>query len=101
LNVQQIRRRCTKRLVRALILAALEEGTDEGSAVKPLVEVKANLSMIREDEFEQTQGKDQLWYYKVDFDIEMTHKSGKIAFALIYKDKRYDTVTANYVTKIV
>ncbi|KIV82894.1 hypothetical protein PV11_04960 [Exophiala sideris] len=70
-------------------------------SVKSLVEAKADLSLIPEDKFDQVKGADNLWYYKVDYLLEMTCKSGRIDFALIYKDKKYDIVTAHYVTRIV
>lgn len=42
-------------------------------------------------------GEDGDLYYKVNFDIEMTCYSARTGFALIYKGKKYETVTTEYV----
>ena len=65
--------------------------------VTELVEVRANLSGIPEDEFDLEPGADNDLYYKVNFDIEMTCYSATTGFALIYKGKKYETVTTEYV----
>ncbi|KAL9625213.1 MAG: hypothetical protein Q9160_000615 [Pyrenula sp. 1 TL-2023] len=65
--------------------------------VRDLAEVKANLTSIPEAEIDQEPGADDQVYYKVNLDIEMTCFSAWTVFALLYKGKRYDTVTAAFV----
>ena len=66
------------------------------SGVTHLVTLKADLSCIPETDLEYRRGKDDHRYYVYDYDISMTHHSASTEYALIYKDKIYDSITAEY-----
>ncbi|XDG05262.1 hypothetical protein ABKA04_004877 [Annulohypoxylon sp. FPYF3050] len=65
--------------------------------VKHLCSVTADLSHIAENEFKQTLGVDGQMYYDLEYQIESIYRSASTEYTLIYKGKRYDTVTAEYV----
>jgi hypothetical protein len=47
-------------------------------------------------QFRRELGESGAMYYKVDFDIEMTYQSGSLEFAIMYKNKKYDTVSQEF-----
>jgi hypothetical protein len=48
-------------------------------------------------EFNQEPGEHGEPYYKLDFEIEMTCRSGSLKFGIVYKDKSYNTVKQDFV----
>lgn len=67
------------------------------SVVKHLARLTADLSCIPAGDLTRKFGKDGKEYYVVYYDIEMTYFSAHTQYALIYKQVKYDSVTAEYV----
>jgi hypothetical protein len=65
--------------------------------VKKLVELKADVTSIPVAEFNQEPGEHGKMYYKLDFEIDMTCRSGSLKFGIVYKDKSYNTVEQKFV----
>ncbi|KAI0148626.1 hypothetical protein GGR57DRAFT_505093 [Xylariaceae sp. FL1272] len=79
---------------------------DKTSAIAPiertpnveyLCRLTADLSAIPDDRLEQKRGADGNMYYVVEFEIESVYHAAHAEYALMYKDQRYDAVTAEYV----
>ena len=69
---------------------------DSGN-VKHLARLTADLSCIPTGELQQKVGKDGKSYYVVYYDIEMTYFSAHTKYSLVYKNVKYDSITAEYV----
>ena len=69
----------------------------EGSDVRQLARLTADLSCIPIGELNRKMGKDGKEYYVIYYDIEMTYYSAHTKYALVYKQVKYDSVTAEYV----
>ena len=69
----------------------------DGTNVKHLARLTADLSCIPSGELTKKMGKDGRWYYVVYYDIEMTYYSANTKYAMVYKGVRYDSITAEYV----
>jgi hypothetical protein len=69
----------------------------DGADVKHLARLTADLSCIPTGDLSRKLGKDGKEYYVVYYDIEMTYFSAHTQYALIYKQVKYDSVTAEYV----
>ncbi|KAL8819859.1 MAG: hypothetical protein Q9191_007642 [Dirinaria sp. TL-2023a] len=69
----------------------------DGTNVKHLARLTADLSCIPSGELTKKMGKDGRWYYVVYYDIEMTYYSASTKYAMVYKGVRYDSITAEYV----
>lgn len=67
------------------------------SGVKHLARLTADLSCIPAADLSRKIGKDGKEYYVVYYDIEMTYYSAHTKYALVYKQVKYDSVTAEYV----
>lgn len=67
------------------------------SSVKLLCVLDADLSRIPESELDRRRGADGFYYYQVNCMIEVIYHSASTEYALIHKNKRYSTVTAEYV----
>lgn len=65
--------------------------------VKHLARLTADLSCIPAGDLSRKFGKDGKEYYVVYYDIEMTYHSAHTKYALVYKQVKYDSVTAEYV----
>ncbi|KAI1759127.1 hypothetical protein GGR53DRAFT_471636 [Hypoxylon sp. FL1150] len=65
--------------------------------VQVLCRVRANLDGIPETELERKVGVDGIMYYQLDVQLEAVYRSASTEYTLIYKGKRYQTVTAEYV----
>ena len=65
--------------------------------VKHLARLTADLSCIPTGELQQKVGKDGKAYYVVYYDIEMTYFSAHTKYSLVYKNVKYDSITAEYV----
>jgi len=52
---------------------------------------------IPTSEFNQESNENGEMYYKLDFDIEMSCRSGSLEWAIVYNKKRYETVTQEFV----
>ena len=62
-----------------------------------LVKVEADLSRIPTRLIKQTMGADGVLYYRIDFEIEITHFSAYTKYELIYQGVNYGSVAAEYV----
>lgn len=69
----------------------------DGADVKHLARLTADLSCIPVGELSRKIGRDGLEYYVVYYDIEMTYYSAHTKYCLVYKQVKYDSVTAEYV----
>lgn len=69
----------------------------DGADVKHLARLTADLSCIPTGDLSRKFGKDGKEYYVVYYDIEMTYFSAHTQYALVYKQVKYDSVTAEYV----
>lgn len=69
----------------------------DGGEVKHLARLTADLSCIPASDLTRKFGKDGKEYYVVYYDIEMTYFSAHTRYALVYKNVKYDSVTAEYV----
>lgn len=69
---------------------------DDGN-VKHLARLTADLSCIPVSELVQKLGKDGKMYYVIYYEIEMTYYSAQTKYCLVYKQVKYDSVTAEYV----
>ncbi|KAI1292990.1 hypothetical protein F5Y03DRAFT_402728 [Xylaria venustula] len=67
------------------------------SSVKLLCRLSADLSSIPDHQFGTRLGVDGRMYYYLEFDIEAVYHSASTQYTLIYQEKRYDTVSAEYV----
>ncbi|KAL8736565.1 MAG: hypothetical protein Q9181_002356 [Wetmoreana brouardii] len=67
------------------------------SHVQSLVQVSADLGRIPIYKFAKATGSDGRVYYKVDFQIEVTHYSAFTKYELIHDGINYGPVTAEYV----
>ncbi|KAI1260254.1 hypothetical protein F5Y18DRAFT_420208 [Xylariaceae sp. FL1019] len=65
--------------------------------VELLCRLTADLSAIPDERLEKKQGADGNMHYVVEFEIESVYQAAQTTYALIYKDQRYDAVTAEYV----
>lgn len=65
--------------------------------VKHLARLTADFSCIPVGDIDRKIGKDGKEYYVVYYDIEMTHFSAHTQYTLVYKQIKYDSVTAEYV----
>lgn len=65
--------------------------------VTHLVDLTANLSQVPIAKFPKMVGKDGLWYYKVEVQIEITHYSAYTKYELIHDGINYGAVKAEYV----
>lgn len=65
--------------------------------VRHLTRLTANLMCIPTEELGRKMGKDGHEYYVVYYDIEMTYFSAHTKYTLVYKQVKYDSVTAEYV----
>ncbi|KAI0475390.1 hypothetical protein GGR56DRAFT_645823 [Xylariaceae sp. FL0804] len=65
--------------------------------VEKLCALTADLRTIPEYEIDKKLGHDGRMYYVVHYDIENLFRGAMTEYTLIYKGKRYDTVTAEYV----
>ncbi|KAL9604644.1 MAG: hypothetical protein Q9219_000364 [cf. Caloplaca sp. 3 TL-2023] len=70
---------------------------DQDARVRELVNVSADFNRIPPGIIPQIRGKDGFIYYQIDHTIEITYYSGYTTYELIYKDKNYGPVTAEYV----
>ena len=68
-----------------------------GGDVKHLARLTADLSCIPVSELVQRVGKDGKLYYVIHYEIEMTFFSAQTKYCLVYKQVKYDSVTAEYV----
>ena len=69
----------------------------DGGDVKHLARLTADLSCIPVSELVQKLGKDGKMYYVIYYEIEMTYFSAQTKYCLVYKQVKYDSVTAEYV----
>ena len=69
----------------------------DGGDVKNLARLTADLSCIPVSELGQKIGKDGKMYYVIYYEIEMTYYSAQTKYCLVYKQVKYDSVTAEYV----
>lgn len=69
----------------------------DGGEVKHLARLTADLSCIPVSELVQKLGKDGKKYYVIYYEIEMTYYSAQTKYCLVYKQVKYDSVTAEYV----
>ena len=69
----------------------------DGTNVKHLARLNADLSCIPTGELTQKVGKDGKVYFVIYYEIEMTYYSAQTKYALVYKQVKYDSVTAEYV----
>ncbi|UNI19937.1 hypothetical protein JDV02_006079 [Purpureocillium takamizusanense] len=65
--------------------------------VRLLARVEADVSHIPERLLDRRRGRDGQWYYVLRCRIEAVYLSASTTYTLLYKDKRYDTVTCEYV----
>ena len=68
-----------------------------GGDVKHLARLTADLSCIPVSELLQKLGRDGKMYYVIYYEIEMTYYSAQTKYCLVYKQVKYDSVTAEYV----
>ncbi|KAL8645496.1 MAG: hypothetical protein Q9226_007276, partial [Calogaya cf. arnoldii] len=66
----------------------------DSSDVRYLARLTADLSCIPANDLAQKTGKDGRQYYSVHYDIEMTYYSAHTKYAMVYKNVKYDSVTA-------
>ncbi len=69
----------------------------DGGDVRQLARLTADLSCIPVGELVQKLGKDGKMYYVIYYEIEMTYYSAQTKYSLVYKQVKYDSVTAEYV----
>ena len=69
----------------------------DAADVRHLTRLTANLTCIPTEDLGRKTGKDGHEYYVVYYDIEMTYFSAHTKYTLVYKQVRYDSVTAEYV----
>lgn len=69
----------------------------DGGEVKHLARLTADLSCIPAGELGQKMGKDGRNYFVIYYEIEMTYYSAQTKYCLVYKQVKYDSVTAEYV----
>ena len=62
-----------------------------------LVNVQADLNRVPNQKIPKKLGKDGLWYYEIEFSLEITHMSAYTNYELIYDNVNYGPVTAEYV----
>ena len=74
-----------------------KDGTDGAGDVKHLARLTADLSCIPTSELVQKLGKDGKMYYVIYYEIEMTYYSAQTKYCLVYKQVKYDSVTAENV----
>ncbi|MCJ1470578.1 hypothetical protein MMC07_009224 [Pseudocyphellaria aurata] len=67
------------------------------SNVFGLVELKADLSVVPADKFSHTVSRDGNYFYRIDFQIEVTFFSAYTKYELIHDGINYGAVTAEYV----
>jgi hypothetical protein len=87
--------------------AVLDIKCDEVSSEAPihpdqncrtLVTLRADLRSITDEDMESTRIKhaNGKWYYEIDGDVEATYLSASTKYTLLFLDKQYDTVSAEY-----
>lgn len=62
-----------------------------------MVVLTANLSRVPITKFPKEKGKDKCFYYRIDFEIEITHYSAYTKYELIHGGINYGAVKAEYV----
>ncbi|GJN84979.1 hypothetical protein PLIIFM63780_008543 [Purpureocillium lilacinum] len=65
--------------------------------VQLLSRVEADVSHIPEHQLARRRGRDGQWYYELRCRIEAVYLSASTRYTLLYNNKRYDTVTCEYV----
>ncbi|KAF5021424.1 hypothetical protein F66182_6518 [Fusarium sp. NRRL 66182] len=66
-------------------------------SVKVLSHVEADVSHIPEHQLGRRKGANSRWYYELNCKIEAVYLSASTTYTLIYNNRRYDTVTCEYV----
>jgi len=56
----------------------------------------ADLNQIPKETMRKEKAPDNLWYYKIPFQIEMTCHSANISFDLLHEGTKYGSVKAEY-----
>ena len=59
--------------------------------------LKSNFSQVPRKSIEQRKGKDGEMYYIYDYAIVMTNGSASTSYELMFKGKKYSSVTAEHV----
>ena len=62
-----------------------------------LVKVEADLSQIPKSKIPKTKGADGKFYYKLDYEIQVTFLSAYTKYELFYGGENYGLVNAEYV----
>ncbi|KAI1427735.1 hypothetical protein F5Y12DRAFT_792035 [Xylaria sp. FL1777] len=70
---------------------------ERSDSVKLLCRLNADMRSIPDDQLDQRLGVDGRMYYCLEFEIEAIYQSASTKYTLIHKDKRYDTVSSEYV----
>lgn len=61
------------------------------------MELNVDLSTVPEETLTRGIGKDGELYYRIDYEIHVTHYSASTRYELVYKGVRINTVEAEYV----
>ncbi len=83
-------------LIIRLMLTTFNDVADD-PGIQELVRINADLSRISINDIPVESGADGQAYYVVDFSIEVTFYSAYTTYELIYQDRSYGLVTAEYV----
>ncbi|RWA06849.1 hypothetical protein EKO27_g8246 [Xylaria grammica] len=70
---------------------------ERSGSVKLLCRLTADLSSIPDEKLDKRMGADGRMYYYIPFEVEAIYRSAWTQYTVIYKGKRYDTVSAEYV----
>jgi len=63
---------------------------------RQLVKLTADLNRIPKTAMKREKGPDNMWYYKIRFQIAMTCHSAHISFDLLHRGTKYGSVEAEY-----
>lgn len=60
--------------------------------MRKIIEIEADVRSIPASDLDQEPNGQGEMYYKLDFDIEMSCRSASLTFAIVYRDRHYETV---------
>ena len=76
---------------------ARKETEKEAAGVTLLVKLQVDTSQIPAYVIKQTVGADGVSYYKLSYQIQVTHYSAYTKYELVHENVNYGSVTAEYV----